>query len=120
MKIFILLVLLLSGCNSLPVKAPSIVGKYNNACLPEAIEMSSSLQKSDIISQVVIFKTDQRQHAICVYMYPPGKNKIWGWDSYYGSHQLKAWWNDPVSESKSWLFYNGGTYEQFISAETVN
>jgi hypothetical protein len=93
------------------------VGKYGMACLPEAIEMSSALSKAGIVSDVIIFYTDQRSHAICVYMYPPGANKIWGWDSTYGSTVLRAWWNDPESEAKSWLFKNGGTYEIFRWAE---
>ena len=109
------------GCSTPPpIKQPLISGKLDKACLPEAVEMCSSLVDHEITSQVIIFHTDLRNHAICVYLYPKDKPKIWGWDSYYGSWRLNAIWGDAVSESKSWLFYNGGTYEQFISAETIN
>ena len=96
--------LLLSGCTSSPPsKVPEWVGKMKNACLPEAIVMTQELRKSGIQAKVLSIHTQNWGHAMCSYLYPPGQNKLWVWDSHWQSIQLRGWWNDPYSVAKAWM-----------------
>lgn len=100
----ILAAVVLAGCTTTPpIDLPPWVGKYGNACLPEAIAMSEGLKKSGIQAKVLSIHTDKWGHAVCVYMYPPGHNQLWAWDSYWQSFRLRAWWDDPTSMAKAWL-----------------
>jgi hypothetical protein len=36
-------------------------------------------------------------------MYPPGKNRLWVWDSQWQSVNLRAWWNNPMSIANAWM-----------------
>jgi hypothetical protein len=98
-----LTIILLLGCSSTPVKEPEIAGKYKNACLPEAIMMRNALKKSGVEARVLAIYTPKLGHAICVYLYPPGKNQLWGWDSYWKSLRLRAYTDDPEGVAKAWL-----------------
>jgi len=96
--------LLLSGCTSSPPsKVPDWVGKMKNACLPEAIVMTRELKKSGIQAKVLSIHTEKWGHATCAYLYPPGQNKLWVWDSHWQSVPLRGWWNDPYSIAKAWM-----------------
>ena len=99
-----LLALLLAGCAyNPPVNTPPWVGKYKNACLPEAIVMTESLKKQGVQARVLAIYTDKWNHAVCVYMYPSGKNKLWVWDSYWKSVQVRAWFDDPNDVAQAWM-----------------
>jgi hypothetical protein len=96
--------IVITACTSAPpVKAPPWVGTMRKACLPEAIAMTQGLKASGIQAKVLSIHTKDWGHATCVYLYPPGKNKLWIWDSYWQSVSLKAWWDDPNDIAKAWM-----------------
>ena len=104
-KILVLVVcLLVAGCaHNPPTNVPEWVGKMKNACLPEAIVMTQGLRASGIQAKVLSIHTKDWGHATCVYMYPPGQNKLWVWDSHWQSIPLRAFWNDPNSIARAWM-----------------
>lgn len=103
MKILILSFLLLVSCSSLPVKENSIAGKYKNACVPEAIIMTEALKKSDIEAKALIMVTPRFSHCVVVYLYPKGQNKLWVYDATWKSLRVRAFYNEPIQISRSWL-----------------
>lgn len=104
-------VILLTSCTSTPpVDQPQFAGKYKNACLPEAIAMTQALKQSGIQAKVLIVNTPKFSHALSCYLYPTNQNKLWVWDSYWKSMNLRAWWNNSDSVAKEWL--------KWCSAET--
>ncbi len=110
--------LLLSGCSTVPpVATPPWVGRFDNACLPEAIVMTKGLQDSGVRAKVLRIKTAKWGHAVCVYLYPSAQNRLWVWDSYWKSLNLNAWYSDPSSVARSWLRYT--CQEPLVSAEYI-
>ncbi len=105
MKRLLLLIsaIALVGCSTTPVEEPPVSGLMKNACLPEAIMMTKALKDHEVEARVLAIFAEDFGHAICVYMYPPGKNQLWGWDSYWKSLRLRAYTNDPESAAKAWL-----------------
>jgi hypothetical protein len=104
MKIIIAITILaLAGCAMPPVAEPEFAGIYKNACLPEAIAMTQALKKSGIQARVLRIRTKEFGHAVCVYLYPTGKNKLFVWDSYWKSINLRAWYDDPTNIANVWL-----------------
>jgi hypothetical protein len=100
----LLLSVVISACTSNPpTNVPEWVGKMKNACLPEAIVMTQGLKASGIQAKVLSIHTKDWGHATCVYMYPPGRNKLWVWDSHWQSVPLRAFWNDPNSVARAWM-----------------
>ena len=104
---FILVIATLAfvGCASLPVKQPSFAGRYKNACLPEAIAMAQGLKEKSIQARVLRIQTNDWGHAVTVYLYPTGANKLYAWDSYWQSINLRAWFDNPTSIANAWLNY---------------
>jgi hypothetical protein len=103
-----LIFLLLSSCSTLPpTKEPDIKNRFNKDCVPQAIEMAQSLRKYDIEAKVLNMKWQDMKlgHAVCVYMYPPGKNQLWAWDENWASIRLKAYYNDPKGIADKWTEY---------------
>lgn len=98
-------ILVLAGCTSLPVEQPSFAGRYKNACLPEAIAMAQGLREKSIQTRVLRIQTKDWGHAVTVYLYPTGANKLYVWDSYWKSVNLRAWYDNPVSIATEWLNY---------------
>jgi hypothetical protein len=104
MRVFILLLaFFVAGCSTPPADTPPWVGKYKNACLPEAIVMTQGLKKNGIQAKVLAIYTDKWGHAVCVYMYPTGQNRLWVWDSYWKSVNIRAYFNDPNDIAKAWM-----------------
>jgi hypothetical protein len=98
-------ILALVGCSTLPVNEPSFSGRYKNACLPEAIAMAQGLREKAIQARVLRIQTKDWGHAVTVYLYPTGANKLYVWDSYWKSVNLRAWYYDPASIANAWLAY---------------
>jgi hypothetical protein len=111
MKILTLaIVLFVVGCTSTPpIQTPPWIGKYKNACLPEAIAMTEALRQSGVQAKVLSIHTKDWGHATCTYLYPPGANKLWVWDSHWKSVPLRAWWNDPHSIARAWMAWRYDT-----------
>lgn len=82
---------------------PSFTGQHRSACLPEAAAMTEGLRKSGITARVLIISTASWKHAVTVYLYPAGSNRLWVWDSTWKSNQVRAWWNDPTGIARAWL-----------------
>jgi hypothetical protein len=101
--ILAIIILALAGCVTPPVAEPEFAGRYKNACLPEAIAMTQALKKNDIQSRVLRIQTQDWGHAVCVYLYPTGANKLYVWDSYWKSVNLRAWYDDPNDIANAWL-----------------
>ena len=98
--------LFLVGCTSTPpTGVPEWAGSYKKACLPEAIAVAQGLRNSGVQAKVLSIHTKDWGHATCAYLYPPGKNRLWVWDSHWQSIPIKAWWNDPKSIAKAWMDY---------------
>jgi hypothetical protein len=95
----------LAGCTSLPVKQPDFAGRYRNACLPEAIAMAQGLREKSIQTRVLRIQTKDWGHAVTVYLYPTGANRLYVWDSYWQSINLRAWFDNPTSIAIAWLNY---------------
>ena len=95
--------LLLSCTSTPPTNVPEWVGKMKNVCLPEAIVVTEGLKEKGIQAKVLSIHTKDWGHATCAYLYPPGANKLWVWDSYWQSVPVRAWWNDPMSIAKAWM-----------------
>ena len=94
----------LAGCTSTPpAGVPAWAGSYRKACLPEAIAVTEGLRKSGVQAKVLSIHTEKWGHATCAYLYPPGKNRLWVWDSQWQSIPLRAWWNDPMDIAKAWM-----------------
>lgn len=104
-KIFILgICFFLIACTSKPpVGTPPWIGTMKNACLPEAIAMTQGLKREGIQARVLSIHTKDWGHATCAYLYPPGQNKLWVWDSQWQSVPLRAWWNDPYDIAQVWM-----------------
>ena len=98
-----IIILVLAGCAMPPVTEPEFAGVYKNACLPEAIAMAQALKKSGIQARVLRIGTKEWGHAVCVYLYPTGANKLYVWDSYWKSINLRAWYDDPNDIANAWL-----------------
>jgi hypothetical protein len=108
-----------AGCGvKAPVAEPGFVGSYGRACLPEAIGMAEALRGAGVQAKVLRFRTAKVGHAIAVYLYPPGANKLWGWDSWWASLQLRAFWHNPEMIARDWLRVTRHT-EALIEAEFV-
>ena len=108
----------LVGCGGEPpIKPAPWVGKYGNACLPEAIAMTKGLQAHGIQAKVLRVQTAKWSHAVCVYLYPPGQNKLWVWDSHWKSVNIRAWYADPSSVARAWL--NKTSFEPLVKAEYI-
>jgi hypothetical protein len=98
-------ILALAGCTTLPVEQPAFAGRYRNACLPEAIAMAQGLKEKSIQTRVLRIQTKDWGHAVCVYLYPIGANRLYAWDSYWQSINLRAWFDNPASIATAWLDY---------------
>jgi hypothetical protein len=97
--ILYLMLLVLLGCDKQHIASPDWVGKYKNACLPEAIAMEKGLENVGIEADVMIIGADKWTHAVCVYRY---KGKIWVWDSMWKSIPVDALWNAKAI-ANGWL-----------------
>jgi hypothetical protein len=103
-KFGICLSIFIVSCTSTPpTGVPEWAGSYRKACLPEAIAVSEGLRKSGVQAKVLSIHTKNWGHATCAYLYPPGKNRLWVWDSQWQSVPLRAWWDDPKDIAKAWM-----------------
>lgn len=98
------LVLLTTACASdLPVKEPAVAGKFENACLPEAVILKEALHQANIESKILIIHSTTWSHAAVVYVYPRENPKVWVWDSTAKSLQVRASYDNPAQIAKAWL-----------------
>ena len=104
-RLLAIAILALAGCAMPPVAEPEFAGIYKNACLPEAIAMAQGLREKSIQTRVLRIQTKDWGHAVTVYLYPTGANRLYVWDSYWQSINLRAWFDSPDSIANAWLNY---------------
>lgn len=98
-KIIILICLLIVSCETTPTNPEFWMEKEINACLPTAIIFKQSLNKYGVWSEVFRYSWKDsgtgkiRGHAMVAYLYPPGKNQLFTYDS-EGSWRTYAYTND--------------------------
>lgn len=92
---------LLASCAT-PQNPEAWMEREKNACLPTAIAFKKGLDRQGIWSEVLVYyykdtnkKGKRSGHAVTVYMYPPGKNKLWTYD-YLGSYRVRALKDYPL------------------------
>lgn len=94
-----LLALFIMGCNTTPKNPEFWMEREINACLPTAIVFKQSLRKYDVWAEVFKYSwkdsetSKLRGHAMVAYLYPPGKNQLWTYDS-EGSYRTYAFTNN--------------------------
>ncbi|MEI6278294.1 MAG: hypothetical protein WCQ16_02780 [Verrucomicrobiae bacterium] len=106
---YLLLALLLTGCGTAPVREPAFSGWHKNACVPEAAAMVQGLNAAGIQSRVLLIYTPAWNHAVAVYLYPAGANRLWVWDENWKSVRVRAWWDAPAGIARAWLAETGRT-----------
>lgn len=121
--VLILLLVLLTACQTTPTNPEFWMEKEINACLPTAIIFKQSLKKYDIWSEVFKYswkdnKTGKlKGHAMVAYLYPPGKNQLWTYDS-EGSWRTYAYTSNVTSIAQCAHTVRGGT-EKVFGAEYI-
>ena len=102
--VFLVFSFLFSGCvTNPPLENSKLKFRYDNDCLPQAIIMTESLKEKNVEAKVLRIYTDKWGHSICVYMYPKGENKMWGWDRIWKSNRIHAWKEDPTGIANQWI-----------------
>lgn len=69
--------------------------------------MVEGLHGAEIQARVLLIKTPAWRHAVAVYLYPAGDNRLWVWDSTWKSVRVRAWWNDPDGIARAWISATG-------------
>lgn len=112
---------LLLGCvTTPPIAVPQEARETQiNACLPNAIMLCEGMKKEGIQARVLSIYTANNGHAVCVYLYPTGANKLWVWDADWGSIQVIAYYDNPQQIAQTWL-RKKGDYSQLIQATFQN
>jgi hypothetical protein len=91
-------VLFLAACASTPKNPEAWMEREINACLPTAIAFREGLRKYNVWSEVLVARwmdgDRPRGHAYTAYLYPPGQNQLWTYDS-WGSYPSRAYTNNP-------------------------
>jgi len=101
--------LFLVACETTPQNPEWWMERQINACLPTAIIFKESLQKYGIWSEVFRYSwNDDRTgkangHAMVVYLYPKGQNRLWTYDA-MGSYPTRAYTNDVqgIAQKAHW------------------
>lgn len=121
--VLVLLLVLLAACQTTPTNPEFWMEKEINSCLPTAIIFKQSLRKYDIWSEVFRYSWKDSQtgkirgHAMVAYLYPPGKNQLWTYDS-EGSWRAHAYTNNVKGIAQYAHMVRGGT-ETVFGAEYI-
>lgn len=113
----------LIACQTTPTNPEFWMEKEINACLPTAIIFKQSLNKYGVWSEVFRyswkdFETGRiRGHAMVAYLYPPGKNQLFTYDS-EGSWRTYAYTND-VRGIAQYAHNVRGSTETVFSAQWI-
>jgi len=100
--------LCIAACSTRPpVAEPAFSGHMRNGCLPEAAAMVEGLHGAGIQARGLLVTTPTWRHAVAVYLYPTGDNRLWVWDSTWKSVRVRAWWSDPSGIARAWISSTG-------------
>ena len=117
------LCIFITACATTPTNPEFWMEKEINACLPTAIIFKQSLRKYDIWSEVFKYSWKDsatgklKGHAMVVYLYPPGKNQLWTYDS-MGSYKTRAFTNN-VQQIAQQAHYLRGSKETVFWSEFI-
>jgi hypothetical protein len=120
--IALFLLMFVVGCQTTPKNPEAAAEKQINACLPNAIIMSQALKRHNVWSRVLIVKWSTQQringHAYTIYLYPPGQNQLWAYDSDWGSMRIRAF-KDNVKDvalkaNQSRRLYHPITFAEYL------
>lgn len=116
--LLIILIIFLVACETTPKNPEAWMEREINACLPTAIAFRESLRKYDVWADVFAYKYYERDtgkpkgHAMVAYLYPPGKNQLWTYDS-WGSWRTRALTNDVKAIAQYAHTIRGGNENVF-------
>lgn len=119
----VLLSLLLVACETTPTNPEFWMEREVNACLPTAIIFKQSLRKYDVWSEVFRYSWKDSQtgkirgHAMVAYLYPPGKNQLFTYDS-MGSYRTYAYTNN-VQGIAQYAHYTRGSADKVFNAQWI-
>ena len=65
--------------------------------------LCEGLKGANIQAKVLSIYTKNNGHAVCVYLYPTGKNTLWVWDADWGSQQIIAYYDNPQQVARGFL-----------------
>ena len=106
----VLLPLLSSCSNHLPVPLPDFVGTAENSCLPEAILLTEAMHRAGIEAKVVVFTTDRIGHALTVFRMVnarTGEPDLWVWDYHSETVRLEADYTNDLQIATRWFTHTG-------------
>ena len=121
--LLLILFLILTGCQTTPINPEFWMEKEVNACLPTAIIFKQSLNKYGVWSEVFRYSWKDREtgklrgHAMVAYLYPPGKNQLFTYDS-MGSFRTFAYTNN-VQSIASYAHHVRGSTETVFNTEWI-
>lgn len=121
--ILIILTLLFLACETTPKNPERWIEREINACLPTAIIFKQALRKYDIWAEVFSYRWVDKEdgkmhgHAMVAYLYPPGYNKLYTYDS-MGSYRVRAY-KDNVAQVAQQAHKERGNWETTYSAEWI-
>jgi hypothetical protein len=123
MKYILLLILtILTACQSTPTNPEFWIEREQNACLPTAIIFKQSLNKYQVWAKVFRYSWKGNDkyhgHAMVAYLYPPGKNQLWTYDS-LGSYKTRAFTNN-VSQIAQQAHWSRGDTNKIFGAEFLD
>jgi hypothetical protein len=116
--VILLLSLFFLGCQTTPTNPEFWMEKEINSCLPTAIIFKQSLRKYDVWADVFRYSWKDSQtgklrgHAMVAYLYPPGKNQLFTYDT-MGSWNIRAYTNDITSIAQISHTVRGGKEKIF-------
>lgn len=89
--------LILLGCSTTPTNPEDWMVRYENSCVPTAIAFRQGLVRQGIWARVFMYlytyDGKDNGHAMTAFLYPPGKNQLWTYDS-MGSWKTRAYIKD--------------------------
>ncbi len=105
------LLLLLGSCsNQLPVPLPEFIGTAENSCLPEAVLLTEAMHRAGIEAKVVIFRTERVGHALAVFRMlnaRTGQVEVWVWDYHSRTTRLAVDYNNDLQIVTRWFVQSG-------------
>lgn len=122
-KYFLIVLLLIVGCETTPKNPEAWMEQEINSCLPTAIVFKQALNKYGVWSEVFSYRWFDsetrlpRGHAMVAYLYPPGKNQLWTYDE-KGSIKTRAYTNNVQGIAQFAHTARGGT-EKIFGAEWI-
>lgn len=111
--LLILIIAFLAACETVPKNPEAWMEMEKNSCLPTAIVFKQALRKYDVWARVFTYQYNPTNskalgHAMVAYLYPPGENKLWTYDS-FGSFRIRAYTNDLATIARISHYSRGGS-----------